>query len=295
MISCCNRICVQATRNAASNLLARNVVPRRRLSCYTTVPRATTPSLLTTNARRIGISSNTTATSKQLQKRMSSGGGDFRGAGTGRGPITWTSLGLCGVVAGGCVIYYNMLKEEKMRPKVSKVTTTGKALVGGPWTLVDMEGNPKTDKDYLGQYLLFYFGFAACPDICPAELVKVGAIMDAASKKLGRPVPVKPIFVSVDPERDSIKQLKHYGKDFHPDIEYLTGTKDQVSKIAKAYRVYYNKADDHGDSEDYLVDHSIVLYFVDKDGEFVDFYTQRATVQDIVPRMIQALKERGDA
>ena len=87
------------------------------------------------------------------------------------------------------------------------------------------------------------------------------------------------LFVSVDPARDTVGQLKNYAQDFHPTITYLTGTPEQVLKASKAFRVYYSKANEsQNDDEDYLVDHSIVFYLLDPDGEFVDFFTQRMQV-----------------
>eukprot|EP00612_Vaucheria_litorea_P004989 CAMPEP_0171464420 /NCGR_PEP_ID=MMETSP0945-20130129/7749_1 /TAXON_ID=109269 /ORGANISM="Vaucheria litorea, Strain CCMP2940" /LENGTH=156 /DNA_ID=CAMNT_0011991511 /DNA_START=379 /DNA_END=849 /DNA_ORIENTATION=- len=154
-----------------------------------------------------------------------------------------------------------------------------------------MHGEPKTDKDYQGTFSLLYFGFAHCPDICPAELVKLGHIIEEASKRLGKPAPVKPIFISVDPDRDSLLQLKHYSTDFHPNFEYLTGTKEQVAKAARAYRVYFSSNADHEEDEDYLVDHSIVMYLLDKEGEFLDFYTQRMGVTDCVEKLVQEIKK----
>ncbi|CAM9316691.1 unnamed protein product, partial [Phaeothamnion confervicola] len=159
----------------------------------------------------------------------------------------------------------------------------GKPALGGPWSLVDMHGAPRTDRDYRGRFTLLYFGFTHCPDICPSELVKVGNVIEELDKRLG-PGVVKPVFISVDPERDSLQQLRHYAQDFHPSIDYLTGTKEQVARAAKAYRVYFSKADDHDEGEDYLVDHSIVLYLNGPDNDFLDFLTQRTTPADCLDR-----------
>lgn len=111
--------------------------------------------------------------------------------------------------------YYRMKWEEKQNRVASEVTSTGKPALGGPFTLVNMHGRPVTEKDYHGSYVMLYFGFCHCPDICPSELVKVGSIADKLERKLGKGV-VKPVFVSVDPDRDSLAQLRHYAQDFHP-------------------------------------------------------------------------------
>lgn len=115
-------------------------------------------------------------------------------------------------------------------------------------------------------------------------------------EKKGYKGAVKPVFVSVDPSRDSIGQLRYYAQDFHPDIDYLTGTTEQVGAAAKAYRVYFSKAHDVDvdSEEEYLVDHSIVLYLVSPTGEFLEFYTQRTEVPDVIERMVKQFKIMSD-
>jgi protein SCO1/2 len=104
---------------------------------------------------------------------------------------------------------------------------------------------------------------------------------------------LKPLFISVDPARDTLEQLRYYGQDFHKDFDYLTGTRAQVDVAARAYRVYFNKAADPAleSEEEYLVDHSIVLYLVSPTGEFLDFFTQRMTVDDIVEKIMVYVEE----
>lgn len=94
--------------------------------------------------------------------------------------------------------------------------------LGGPFVLVDAaDGLPVTDSKYRGDFLLLYFGFTHCPDICPNELVKLGKLIDNLDK---RKMPqIKPVFISVDPQRDTVGQMRHYGVDFHPSLDWLTG------------------------------------------------------------------------
>ncbi|RYY79369.1 SCO family protein [archaeon] len=108
---------------------------------------------------------------------------------------------------------------------------------------------------------------------------------------------MKPLFISVDPTRDTIGQLRHYSQDFHPSITYLTGTPEQVQKVAKTYRVYFSKVTDADldSEEEYLVDHSIVLYLNDTKGEFVEFFTQRMDSKDIIEKISQHIKKAGIA
>ena len=106
--------------------------------------------------------------------------------------------------------------------------------------MVDQDGICRTDASFKGKYTLLYFGFTYCPDICPSELVKIGKIVKVLGSRADSPQ-LTPLFISVDPNRDTVGQIKHYSKDFHPDMVYLTGTREQVAVATKAYRVYFSK------------------------------------------------------
>jgi protein SCO1 len=227
-------------------------------------------------------------------RQFSSGGGnDAKSLGhSKRGPVTMLSLGLASISLGGILWYYKLEKEKKTERVASQVTTTGKAALGGPWVLVDQDGIPRTDASYKGKYQILYFGFSFCPDICPSELVKIGKVIDILTEK---GIDVTPLFITVDPPRDTIQQLKNYSQDFHSKIQYLTGTKEQVGKACKAYRVYFSKANENeDDDEDYLVDHSIVFYLLDDKGEFQDFFTQRMQVGDIVTKIVENMNKKNE-
>ena len=213
-----------------------------------------------------------------------------------KSPVSFASLALMAITGGAVALYFNTQKEERLKEVSKNVTSVGKPALGGPFALVDIHGQPKTDASYQGKFALLYFGFTHCPDICPSELVKIGKVMDLLEKK-GYGGLVKPVFISVDPSRDSIGQLRYYAQDFHPDIDYLTGTTEQVAAAAKAYRVYFSKAHDVDvdSEEEYLVDHSIVLYLVAPNGEFAEFYTQRTEVPDVIDRMVKQFKAAGVA
>lgn len=205
--------------------------------------------------------------------------------------MTFASLAITAAAGAGLLTYYQLEKEKKINMVASEVVSTGKAALGGPWVLVNEDGVPKTDACYRGQYTLLYFGFTYCPDICPSELVKIGRVMDelAKTKKISN---IKPLFISVDPARDTVGQLKFYGKDFHPAFEYLTGTKEQIAAATRAFRVYFSKANEReDDDEDYLVDHSIVFYFLGPDGTFLEFFTQRSQIGDIVDKIAKHIKQ----
>jgi protein SCO1/2 len=165
--------------------------------------------------------------------------------------------------------------------------SVGKPLLGGPWTLIDCDTRRAvTDASFLGKYVLLYFGFTHCPDICPNELVRIGEVLDKLKQDDKNSPDIIPIFVTVDPNRDTIAQMQAYKQDFHPSLKMLCGTRDQIADITKAYRVYFSKANENeDDDDDYLVDHSIVMYLVGPNGDFLDFFTQSARVEDMVQKI----------
>lgn len=161
---------------------------------------------------------------------------------------------------------------------------TGVALVGGPFTLTDQNGKRVTEKDFLGSYMLVFFGYTYCPDICPTELQVMMAALDALGPDADK---IRPVFISIDPERDKPEVLKAYVENFGPRLTGLTGTPEEVAAAAKAYRVYYAKAGNAAGSSEYLMDHSSIIYLMGPDGSFVKHmpYTTDA------PKLAQQLKE----
>lgn len=147
-----------------------------------------------------------------------------------------------------------------------RVQVTGKPLVGGPFSLVDQTGKRVTDKDYSGKYMLVFFGYTSCPDICPAGL----QVMTAALKKLGhRGDDIVPLFITLDPEQDTPQKLAAYVENFSPRLIGLTGSPSDVAAAAKAYRVFYQKVPDQNDPAHYSIDHSSIFYLMGKDGSLL--------------------------
>lgn len=138
--------------------------------------------------------------------------------------------------------------------------------IGGPFTLEDGAGHAVTDHDLRGHYLLVYFGYTFCPDVCPTTLTAIAGALD----KLGRQADqVQPVFITVDPERDTPKVMHDYTAAFSPRILGLTGTPEQIAKAAGAYRVYYAKHRTGEAAGDYTMDHSSIIYLMGPDGRFI--------------------------
>lgn len=167
-----------------------------------------------------------------------------------------------------------------LSPSGNRSGVSGIAQIGGPFTLKDHTGTVRTEKDYQGKLMLIYFGYSFCPDVCPTAL----QVMSVALQNLGgKADPVIPIFITVDPERDTTKHLSDYVKNFHARMVGLTGSADQIKQAAKVYRVYYRKAEPAaGDPpKDYLMDHSSVVYLMDREGRYVTHFTHRSSSEDI--------------
>lgn len=139
-----------------------------------------------------------------------------------------------------------------------------RAVIGGPFQLVDQDNNAVTDKTLLGRPTLIFFGFTHCPDVCPTTLFEVSEVLRALGNDAGR---VGAYFVSVDPERDTPAVMKSYLASFDPHLKALSGNAEATAKVMTAYRVYAKKVP--LESGDYTMDHTALVYLMDRTGKFV--------------------------
>jgi len=158
---------------------------------------------------------------------------------------------------------------------------TGIALIGGPFHLVDQNGQARSDADFHGQYLLVFFGYTNCPDVCPTTLQTITTAMD---KLGGDAAKVTPVFITVDPERDTPAVLKAYAANFTPRLVALSGNPDAIAAAAKVYRIYYKKV---GEGADYSMDHTALVYLMGPDGNYLAHFSNEATADDIVKDLRQ--------
>jgi len=150
------------------------------------------------------------------------------------------------------------------------------ATIGGPFRLTDQNGRTVTEQDFKGAPFLVFFGFTHCPDVCPTTLFEVSEILRTLGPDAAR---VKVAFITVDPERDTPPALKDYLSSFDPHMDGLTGDPAAIAAVAKAYRVYYKKVPlDEG----YTMDHTAIVYLMDKDGNFVSPFNLKRTTEAAV-------------
>ena len=154
--------------------------------------------------------------------------------------------------------------------------------VGGPFQLIDASGKVRRDTDFRGRLMLVYFGFTTCPDICPIDLQQIGL----ALSKLGAAASqVAPIFITLDPQRDTRQILSAYAPAFHPQIIGLTGSESAINQVARAYRVYHAKVAVSG-GLGYTIDHSSFIYLVGRNGKYLGFMPPGTTAA----RMVEILR-----
>ncbi len=155
--------------------------------------------------------------------------------------------------------------------------------VGGPFAMVDQDGRAVTERTYAGKWRLMYFGYTFCPDVCPTDVQKIAQGMKLfVARDAAAAARVVPIFVTVDPARDTPAVLKTFVRAFSPDMVGLTGTPAQAAATARAFRIYVAR---QGTGRDYLVDHSATIYLMDPDNRPVSFLDHGATPQAIASEL----------
>ena len=151
----------------------------------------------------------------------------------------------------------------------SEFVKPGSVPIGGSFTLVDHTGKSVTEADFRGRFMLVYFGYSWCPDICPTELLVMSQAVDLLGDAGEQ---VQPIFITIDPARDTVDSLAKYVVNFHPRLTALTGSEAEIGAVADAYKVYYKKGEELESPDDYLVDHTDVMYLMGPDGNFLEHF-----------------------
>ncbi len=196
---------------------------------------------------------------------------------------------------GFCIVLLmvdNQINETKAKcshkpvAEVTRVSESGTPSIGGSFALIDQAGKQRQDTDFRGKYMLVYFGYSYCPDICPAAL---SAITESLNQLGTKAEQVQPIFITLDPERDNVAQLATYTQNFHPRLVALTGSADQIKQATTAYRVYATKAASDGTTTEYLLDHSSIIYLMDRQGRFVAHFNHATPPAEISAKLRQLI------
>jgi cytochrome oxidase Cu insertion factor (SCO1/SenC/PrrC family) len=145
---------------------------------------------------------------------------------------------------------------------------SGKAAIGAPFTLADPSGARVSLAAFRGKVVLLYFGFTYCPDVCPTDLYAIAQAMRSLGKAGDQ---VQPIFITLDPSRDTRELLRGYVAAFHPSFVALTGSEDEIRRVATAYKVFFEKVTPPG-SKTYFIDHSAFTFLLDRHGKYVLFF-----------------------
>ena len=181
------------------------------------------------------------------------------------------ALGIIGVAALGWLLADRLTAD-------AGGGSSGEALIGSEFALVDHTGKAVTDDDFAGRWQLVFFGFTYCPDVCPTTLATVSAVLEELGDDADQ---VAPLFVTVDPERDTPAAMAEYLANFDPRIVGLTGSPEQIKAAAKAFRVYYARVDKDDQPDGYTMDHSAFLYLIDPDGDYAAHFSHQDDAAEI--------------
>lgn len=185
-------------------------------------------------------------------------------------------LAVCAFLAVSAWAIYSTRNSDPFAKCRATTIAGGPGAIGGPFSLIDQTGRTVTDADVITGPTLVYFGYSFCPDVCPFDLARNAEAIDILEEG---GVEATPVFISVDPKRDTPENLATYAENIHPRLIALTGTEAQVKAAADAYKVYFSI--NPGDADNYLVDHSTFTYLMMPKVGFVDFFKREATADEM--------------
>ncbi len=187
------------------------------------------------------------------------------------------------VVSLAAAVVILALRDDSLPGRTQHI---GEALVKSEFNLVNHLGQRVTQKDFSGRWQLVFFGFTYCPDVCPTTLASMGKVIDDLGKDADK---VAPLFITVDPLRDTPKILAEYVTAIHPKLIGLTGTPDEIKAAAKAFRIYYSKVNKEDAPDGYLMDHSGYIYLMTPKGVYEAVFTAKS---DPPEKIAVAIKQR---
>lgn len=180
-------------------------------------------------------------------------------------------------LVAGYVLYADYKADQIA--KVSEKVSSGQATIDGQFQLIDHKGILRTQKDFHGKFMMVYFGYRYCPDICPTALTTITETLNALGPKVAH---VQPIFITIDPERDTVPELADFISNFHPSFLAMTGNAEQIESARKAYKVFAQKAEKVEGTDNYVMDHSSIIYVMDRQGNLVAHFNHSTPSENIV-------------
>lgn len=163
--------------------------------------------------------------------------------------------------------------------QIEGTSAAGEALIGGHFELVNAQGFTMTEKNFSGKYMLIFFGFTHCPDVCPTSLMVIKNALDMLTPEAN--AKITPIFVTLDPERDTPKVIGEYAQHFDDKLVALTGSPAQIKQAADAYKVYYAKVPNKKSPANYMMDHSGFIYLMGPDGKYITHFPYNITAEKL--------------
>src|SRR6266849_5586083 len=202
------------------------------------------------------------------------------------------------LIAAGALAVVGVLRVMGPAPRtltsgsavVGKAMRTGTAAIGGPFTLVSTNGENVTDQSFRGKWLLIFFGYTSCPDLCPTALANVSAALEKFGPDTSQ---LQPLFITVDPQRDTREVMADYLKSFDSRILGLTGTKNEIDKVIKEFHLFVAAEKSNSDENNYYVSHSSYIYLIDPRGSFVNVIHGGAVGDDIAIWLRKEIREAG--
>jgi len=194
-----------------------------------------------------------------------------------RGPILILAAGLAVIVGLGLGFSIPVSKPD---------LEVSQSIIGGPFEMVNHLGETVTQESFKGRHMLVYFGYTFCPDVCPTELQSMTVALNDMGEEADA---ITPVFVTIDPARDDVAAVRDYIGFFHPRLVGLTGTPEQVEAMTDAFGVFYARARDTGETTDYLMDHSSLIFLMDEDGRYVTHIRANTSPEAMARQLRDAL------
>lgn len=194
-------------------------------------------------------------------------------------------VGIVLVICIGFAIFSILKMPQDPNTTTTANVTSNTVSIGGKFELTNQKNEIISSDDFIGKYMLVYFGFTRCPDVCPTDM----AVMSEALNQLDRVAldKIQPIFISVDPERDTPEKVNEFVSNFHPNFVGLTGDKEVVDNVVKKFRVYSEKMDSQDPADNnYMMNHSAFIYLMDRRGNYhTHFSSQNSTSTEIAEKL----------